>query len=100
MKIEKTFNGKEVTIALNGCLDTFAAPQFANAITETEADSPTVIKLDFTKLDFLASSGLRIIVSAKKRADAVGRKIVIFGMNDVVANIFEMTCLDKVFEIQ
>ena len=98
MKIEKITEGGEVKLKLAGCLDTAAAPEFEAALTET-AQAPTLV-IDFTALEFIASSGLRARGAANQRAVAAGRTIVITGMNDVVADVFDVTGLMEVFTVR
>ena len=97
MKIEKTENGREVTLKLGGCLDTAATPEFAAAI-EGAADA-TGIVLDMTDLEFIASSALRSLVATKK-ARGAAFPIVIVGANEVVREVFDVTGLDEVFEMR
>ena len=98
MKITKTLKADETVLALAGCLDTAAAADFEAALKES-ADVPKLV-IDFTWLEFIASSGLRSLVSANKRAVAEGRSIVLTGMNDVVADVFDVTGLTAVFTIR
>lgn len=97
MKITKKENGKEVTLALSGCLDTAATAEFAAAVDGTEGASPLV--LDMSELEFISSSALRTLVAVKKRRGS-SFTLVLTGMNDVVREVFDVTGLDEVFEIR
>jgi len=98
MTIEKTERDGAVTLTCAGCLDTAAAADFAAAL---EGVAPaSALTLDFSALDFIASSGLRALVTANKRAVAAGGSIVLTGLNDVVADVFDVTGLDEVFAIR
>lgn len=98
MKIEKTNDGDTVVLKLGGCLDTASAPEFASAL-EGAASAKKLI-VDFTNLEFISSSGLRHLVSANKKAVADGRALELTGMNAVVADVFDVTGLAKVFSIK
>ena len=98
MKIEKIENGNETTLKLIGCLDTAAAPDFDAALVANAEAKMLVI--DFTDLEFIASSGLRSLVAANKKAASAGRSIVLAGMNDVVADVFDVTGLNEVFTVR
>ena len=98
MNIEKTVNGNETVLALSGCLDTPASAEFAAALASVETAETLVI--DFTALEFIASSALRSLVAFNKRAVAAGRKLILAGMNDVVADVFDVTGLSEVFTIR
>lgn len=95
MTIDKTVDGDKTILKLGGCLDTAAAPEFAAALDGVSNAKELLI--DFTALDFIASSGLRALVSANKKAVAAGNTIVLTGMNEVVADVFDVTGLNEVF---
>ena len=98
MKIFSTATDTEITLKLSGCLDTDAAPEFAAAL-DNAAGAKTLV-IDFSDLEFIASSGLRALVLAKKHATQTGNAIVLTGMNDVVADVFDVTGLKDVFDIR
>lgn len=97
MKISKTESNGQVTLKLDGCLDTAATPQFADEL-EAAAGAASVV-LDVSGLEFIASSALRVLVSTKKRRGA-DYPIVIQSPNEVVREVFDVTGLDEVFEIK
>jgi len=98
MKIEKTLMGEETILKIGGCLDTAAAAEFGAAL-ESVARVPKLL-IDFTGLDFIASSGIRLLVAANKKAVSEGREIALTGMNEVVTDVFDVTGLKDVFPIR
>ena len=97
MEIVKTQAGAEVTLKLVGCLDTAATPEFAGAIEGL--GSATVLILEMSGLEFIASSALRLLVATQKRRGG-GFKVVLTGMNEVVREVFDVTGLDSIFEVR
>ncbi len=67
-----------------------------NNILETENN----LILDFSELDFLASSGIRVILSAQKKIKNKNGSLVIRNVNDVVMEVFEMTGLRQFIDIR
>ena len=65
MTIEKTLNGTELTIALNGRLDTTTAPQLEAELKRSVSGVEKLV-LDFTVLEYLSSAGLRVLLAAQK----------------------------------
>ena len=59
MKITKNLNGTSLTVALEGRLDTTTAPELEQALKES-MDAATELTLDFSKLDYISSAGLRV----------------------------------------
>lgn len=98
MNIEKTVQGNETTLKPFGCLDTAETPDFAAALEDVAGASSLVI--DFSELEFIASSGLRALVLAYKRAASIGGSIVLTHLNDVVREVFDVTGLSNVFTIR
>lgn len=98
MEITKSEEKGEVKIAVRGCLDTAATPEFAAALQDVRDDQ--ALLLDFSELEFIASSALRQLVSAKKKRGIAGGPIALVGLNDVVADVFDVTGLNGVFEIR
>lgn len=92
MQIEKTMEGDIVVLNVSGQLTTATAAEFEKAVNEVlETESNLV--LDFANLDFLASSGLRVILSTQKKINTKDGALVIRNVNKVVMDVFEMTGL-------
>ena len=92
MQIEKTQEGDIVVLNICGQLTSATSSEFeaaVNAVLETEKK----LVLDFANLDFLASSGLRVILSTQKKINAKDGALVIRNVNNVVMEVFEMTGL-------
>ena len=68
MKIVNTVNGDTMTIALEGWLDTQAAPELAALINDLPEGIKTVA-IECEKLEYISSSGIRQIVAAYKKVD-------------------------------
>jgi len=56
--------------------------------------------IDFGSVDYIDSSGLGTLVAIQKRALENGGSIVIQGLHGSVKYLFELTRLDRVFEIR
>ena len=89
MQIEKTQEGDIVVLNICGQATSSEFEAAVNAVLETEKN----LVLDFANLDFLASSGLRVILSTQKKINAKDGALVIRNVNNVVMEVFEMTGL-------
>ena len=65
MTINKTLNGTELTVALEGRLDTTTAPTLEAELKES-IEGVTSLVFDFSKLEYISSAGLRVLLSAQK----------------------------------
>lgn len=89
MDIIKTKNGTALSLALVGRLDTTTAPQLEAELNAT-LDGVTELVLDFAKLDYISSAGLRVLLAAQKRMNKQG-SMVIRNTNDDIKEVFEIT---------
>ena len=89
MNIEQTKNGSALTIAPEGYLDTATAPEL-RAVLDTALAGVTELTFDFEKLEYISSSGLRLLLFARKAMDRQGSMKVIHA-NETVMEIFEVT---------
>ena len=89
MNIEQTKNGSALTIAPEGYLDTATAPEL-KAVLDTALAGVTELTFDFEKLEYISSSGLRLLLFAQKAMNRQGSMKVIHA-NETVMEIFEVT---------
>lgn len=89
MDISFEQEGSELVVALKGNLDTLAAPELESALF-SKLDGVEKLVFDLTELDYIASSGLRVLLASQKRMNRQGEMIV-RGANSDVMDIFEMT---------
>ena len=105
IKIEKTMtidikeeNGV-LTGILNGRLDTAASTKFAEDMKPLMEGANKPIVLECNNLDFISSSGLRLLLSLRKETNAKGGSITIKGLNNEVKNVFVITGYNKLFNL-
>ena len=81
-------------IRLSGELDMGSCEAVDEALREAEATAPDRILLDVDPLSFIDSSGLQVILRAKRRADSSGQRLRITRGTGHVADMFRLTALD------
>jgi anti-anti-sigma factor len=92
-------DGKYI-VSLEGELDTAHALEVEQAMQPLHEVSGKEIMLDCTKLEYIASSGLRILLGLLKSAKANENKVVLRNLNDEIKEVFKMTGFIDLFEIQ
>ena len=92
MKIEKMMEGEITVLKVAGQLTSATSPELENAINKV-LETENNLVLDFAELAFLASSGIRVILSTQKKINAKEGALVIRNVNKVVMDVFEMTGL-------
>ena len=98
MTINKNLNGTELTIAPEGRLDTTTAPELEQALKDG-MDGANTLTLDFGKLDYISSAGLRVLLSAHKAMSKKGGMKVIH-VNDMVSEVFDVTGFADILTIE
>lgn len=83
------------TLSLRGELDIATSEKLARSLSDIEGKEPRIIVFDLTDLDFIDSSGLRIIVAADAEARRAGRRVVVVEGPESVRRVFRHTLLDR-----
>ncbi len=97
MQIKKNIEGSVESIALEGRLDTVTAPLLESEI-QGKLDGITELQLDFAKLAYISSAGLRVLLSAQKIMNKQG-KMVIKNVCAEIKEIFEMTGFSDILTV-
>ena len=98
MNINKNLNGNQLTIALEGRLDTTTAPEL-EAELKASLDSVDSLIFDLDKLEYISSAGLRVLLSAQKNMSKKGGMKVTH-VNEIVQEVFEVTGFSDILEIE
>ena len=98
MTINCNKNGNELTIGLEGRLDTTTAPQLESKLKEV-LDGTASLVFDMEKLDYISSAGLRVLLSAQKVMNKQG-EMTIKNANEAVMEIFEVTGFSDILNIE
>ena len=97
MTIQKEMNGSNMTLKLEGYLDTATSPELKQMLSET-MDSIDSLTLDFEDLEYVSSAGLRILLTAHTTlAKKGGMKIL--HVNEEIMDSFAVTGLAKVLNV-
>lgn len=97
MTIEKKANGTALEIALEGRLDTMTAPELEAELNQSLGSAES-LTLDFSKLEYISSAGLRVLLSAHKAMSAKGG-MKITNANEIVQEVFEVTGFADILSI-
>ena len=89
MTIEKIMNNAELTLVLEGRLDTITSPQLEEALKE-RLEGVQKLVLDFKALEYISSAGLRVLLMAQKVMNKQGT-MVIRNVNETISEVFDIT---------
>lgn len=99
MNLNEIKNDKVVIIEIEGRLDTTNYNQLEKKLLENiESDNKNLL-IDCTKMDYVSSSGLRIFLMALKKITSLNGKFVLCGLQENIAEIFEISGFTSIFQI-
>ena len=98
LNINKTVEGTTLNVALEGRLDTTTAPKLEAELKESLNGMKEVV-LDFAKLEYISSAGLRVLLSAQKIMNKQGSMKLVH-VNDTIQEIFEVTGFIDILTIE
>ena len=98
MTINKTLNNSELTISLEGRLDTLTAPELEKELKRSIAGVDE-LTFDIAGLRYISSAGLRVLLSAQKVMNRQG-KMTIRNIGANIMEIFELTGFIDILNIE
>ena len=98
MEIKKVVNGSQLTVYLDGRLDTITSQQLEREL-RTSIDGITELVFDLEKLSYITSAGLRVLSVSQKVMNRQG-KMIVRNMQPDVREFFDVTGLSNIMEIQ
>ncbi|HEY9849650.1 MAG TPA: STAS domain-containing protein [Leptolyngbyaceae cyanobacterium] len=82
-----------------GILDSTKGSQFRQEVSDLVNEGAKIVLVDFQDITFMDSSGLGALVLSLKTVRASGGKLFICSINEQVRMLFELTSMDRVFQI-
>ena len=98
MQITKTVENDNLTLSLEGRLDTLTAPQL-EAEVNGKLDGVKTLIFDFQNLAYVSSAGLRILFMAQKIMNKQG-KMIVRNANDDIKDIFTVTGFSNILTLE
>ena len=98
MTIQKEQKGNALTLTLEGRLDTVTSPELEKEL-KASLDGADTLTLDFAKLDYISSAGLRVLLSAHKQMSAKGGMKVV-NVNEIVKEVLDVTGFSDILTIE
>lgn len=98
MTIEKVLNGTNAKIIVAGRLDTQTAPELEKEIDEVVSNLKELI-FDMSKLEYISSAGLRVILKAQKIMNTKG-SMKLTGVSDNIMEVFDITGFIDILTIE
>ena len=97
LTINKTIENGSAVFALEGRLDTVTAPELEKELKES-LDGIAELTLDFEKLEYISSAGLRVLLATQKVMNRQGSMKLVRG-GETIMEIFEVTGFSDILTI-
>jgi anti-anti-sigma factor len=91
--------GDIAILSLNGRLDTMHFPLVDKELTSQIENNQKQIILDCRDLDYVSSSGLRVLLKALKQMETANGRLTICNLQPQITQIFKISGFDHLFEI-
>ena len=92
-------NGEKVVV-IEGRVDTVTASDLEMKVSPIWGTPAITMVFDCEKLEYLSSSGLRIILSAHKQVTAKGGKFILRNLNREVRSVIDLTGFSRILTIE
>ncbi len=99
MNITKDYNGKELTLSVEGRIDTITSQELDNEI-HNELNNFDSLIIDCTDLEYISSAGLRVLIATQKILKAENIPLIIKNVSAPVNEIFRMSGFNKILQIE
>jgi anti-anti-sigma factor len=99
MEITGNKSKSSVVLELRGRLDTISSDGLRSEIEGLMERGERQLVLDFSGLNYVSSSGLRVLLMAAKRVKAVNGKLALVSLNDQNQAVFEIAGFSSVFTV-
>ena len=99
MEIKATKEANATVITITGRLDAVTAPEYEKKLNERIAGEETRFVVDFERLDYISSAGLRAILATAKRSKAKGGQIRFANVKGAVKEVFDISGFGSIFKM-
>lgn len=86
-------------LPLEGEIDLHVSPEVAKSLRTMTAKKPKEVVIDLTKVTYLDSSGLAVLIEGMQNVQEYGGRFAVAGVQESVKHIFDIARLDQVFQM-
>jgi anti-sigma B factor antagonist len=99
MDISEDRKADAVILALSGKLDAMTAKTFEDKILGVINSGTQRLVVDLSQLEYVSSSGLRVLLLAAKRLQGTDGKIVLCALKDQIRQVFDLAGFSSILPI-
>jgi anti-sigma B factor antagonist len=99
MLLKTTDHPEAAIIHVKGRLDSATVPELERQVLSMLEGDQRHLVLDFSELDYINSAGLRVLVMGYQRLTPLGGQVVICGVKDYIAEVFDVSGYNRIFRM-
>lgn len=99
MKITENIDDNICKLSLDGKLDAYHSIELEKCINKAIHGGCSNLLLNFQGVDYISSSGLRVVLSSLKQLKKSGGNIILSNLHPYVMEVFEISGFKQIFEI-
>ena len=99
MEISSESQGPVLVVKLVGNLDTNSSPEVQEYLARSIDEGAEKVLVSFSTVDFVSSAGLRILLATAKKLGGGGQRFRICGLNESVAEVFEISGFSTILDV-
>lgn len=99
MNIAIETHGEALALQLEGRLDGTTVPQVEEAFLQQLEKGARRFVFDLSRLEYVSSAGLRVMLLAAKKTRAAGGKLALHGLSESVKEVFEISGFHTIFAL-
>lgn len=99
MDVKITTEENFTFVSIDGSLDTNTSKAAHDQLNKLVDEGKIRLLIDLTNLDYIASSGLRILLATSKKLKPIKGEMRICGLNETVNEVFEISGFTMIFKV-
>ena len=100
MEVKILEQNDEKVVVIEGRVDTVTAPELEMKVSPIWGMPGVTLVFDCEKLEYLSSSGLRLILTAHKQITAKNGKFLLRNLTSEVRSVLDMTGFSRILTIE
>ena len=101
MSVQLSYKEGVLTARLSGEIDHHSAREMREAIDDTaQKVKPACLRLDFSQVPFMDSSGIAILLRARQRVSALGGALRVVHVPEQAAKVLRAAGVDKLMDLE
>ena len=100
MEVKILEQNNETTAVIAGRVDTVTSSDLENAVSQVWNNPSITLVFDCSQMEYISSSGLRVVLKAHKQVTATGGKFILRNVNSDVRSVMDLTGFSRILTIE